>query len=190
MINATKTTMANGRILSSSFATVKRGGASRPNSSRFASSQKAQSSKKPFYGVPREERNYAEPRSIPQRISLAIHHATAAFSDPTRADAVAALGEITGTVSLERIRQEMLDDETGRWILEERPIISKATIPYERLIAEAPENPSQPGITFGQAYGYFLKSHKFDPDERDAIKYIEDPTLAYIMLRYRQVCNR
>jgi ubiquinone biosynthesis protein COQ4 len=140
----------------------------------------------PFYGAPRESNS--EPRSIQSRISLAIHHATAAFSDPTRADAVAALGEITGNVSLERLHRQMMNDETGRLILEERPIVSKATIPYERLMAEAPDDPFKPGITFGQAYGCFLKSHDFDPDERDEIKYIEDEKLAYIMLRYRQVC--
>ena len=140
----------------------------------------------PFYGTPREPNT--EPRSLPNRIAIAIHHATTAFADPTRADAVASLGEITGSVSLHRIHEQMKEDPTGRLILEERPVVSKATIPYERLIAEAPEDIKKPGITFGQAYGYFLKSHGFDPDERDKIKYIEDETLAYIMLRYRQVC--
>jgi ubiquinone biosynthesis protein COQ4 len=120
-------------------------------------------------------------------LALAIHYATTAFADPTRADAVAALGEITGPVSLARIHQKMMDDATGRLILEERPVVSKATIPYERLIAEAPKDANTPGITFGQAYGCFLKSHEFDPDERDKVKFIEDETLAYIMLRYRQV---
>jgi ubiquinone biosynthesis protein COQ4 len=123
-------------------------------------------------------------------LAIAIHYATTAFADPTRADAVAALGEITGQVSLQRIHQRMMDDPTGRLILQERPIISKDTIPYERLMAEAPDYPEQTAnITFGQAYGCFLKSHGFDPDERDKVKYIEDETLAYTMLRYRQVCS-
>ena len=34
----------------------------------------------------------------------------------------------------------------------------------------------------------FLKSHDFDPDERSDVQFIEDPDLAYVMLRYRQVC--
>jgi ubiquinone biosynthesis protein COQ4 len=41
-------------------------------------------------------------------------------------------------------------------------------------------------LTFGEAYGQFLRGHGFDPDDRSAVKYIQDPELAYIMLRYRQ----
>ena len=163
-------------------------------SSSSSAQEDANKKKVPFYGTPRKEFDQFErTKSIPSRISLAIHHAVTAFSDPTRADAVAALGEITGTVSLQRLQKQMQNDETGRLLLKERPVISKDTIPYQRLIEEAPSssltevNQDSNDITFGQAYGLFLKSHEFDPDERDEIKYIEDEELAYIMLRYRQV---
>jgi ubiquinone biosynthesis protein COQ4 len=142
-------------------------------------------SDQPFYGSPRPPKNNQQ-RLPHQKLALAIHHATTAFSDPTRADAVAALGELTGQVSLERIHQKMMADPTGQRILQDRPMVSKATIPYEQLIQNIPDNPDEL-LTFGQAYGKFLKSHGFDPDERDPVKYIEDETLAYIMLRYRQV---
>lgn len=147
----------------------------------------------PFYGQPRpdgwkygEEYTKKGNSSLQNRIVLALHYATTAFVDPTRADAVAALGEITGSVSLRRIYQEMEADPIGRQILQDRPIVSKATIPYAELIANAPANENDI-VTFGHAYGYFLRLHGFDPDERDEVKYIEDETLAYIMLRYRQV---
>lgn len=138
----------------------------------------------PFYGFPRPE---APHRSLQNRLAVAIHSATTAFADPARADAVAALGEVTGEVSLRRIHAKMSNDPTGRLLLQERPVVSKATIPYERLMAEAPEDATTPGITFGQAYGSFLKGHGFDPDERDQVKYVDDEELAYVMLRYRQV---
>ena len=142
----------------------------------------------PFYGSPRPE---APHRSLQNRLAVAIHSATTAFADPSRADAVAALGEITGEVSLRRIHAKMSNDPTGRLILQERPVVSKATIPYERLMAEAPEDATTtPGITFGQAYGSFLKGHGFDPDARDQVKYVDDEGLAYVMLRYRQVGTR
>jgi hypothetical protein len=145
----------------------------------------------PFYGRPREPQTNTEPRSVQSRLALAIHYATTAFSDPTRADAVAALGEITGPVTLSRLHEQMKRDATGRRILEERPVVSKATIPFESLMAEAPEDPNTiPNITFGQAYGCFLKSHNFDPDERDEVTLIQDDDLAYVMLRYRQVRTR
>lgn len=142
-------------------------------------------SEEPFYGSPRPQTNHRQ-RLPHQKLALAIHHATTAFADPTRADAVAALGELTGQVSLERIHKQMMADPTGQRILEDRPVVSKATIPYEQLMQNIPEDPEEP-LTFGQAYGKFLKSHGFDPDERDPVKYIENETLAYIMLRYRQV---
>jgi len=141
----------------------------------------------PFYGSPRKPKGN-ESRSIPNRLAVAIHYATTAFSDPTRADAVAALAEITGPVTLQRLAQQMKRDAVGKRILQDRPIVSKATIPYEQFIRDAPEEVvSAPDITFGQAYGFFLKSHGFDPDERDEVRFVEDEELAYVMLRYRQV---
>ena len=140
----------------------------------------------PFYGLPRIPREH---RSVWNRFAVAAHSATTAFSDPVRGDAVAALGEITGSVSLVRILEKMKDHPTGRQLLQDRPIISKATIPHDRLIADAPDDMNDvSNITFGQAYGYFLKTNGFDPDERAAVRYIEDDELAWVMLRYRQVC--
>jgi hypothetical protein len=145
----------------------------------------------PFYGTPRHSTiGGGATNSITDRIAIAIYNATTAFADPTRADAVAALGEVTGTITLRRIHEQMMGDPTGRLILQDRPVVSKASIPFEKLIAEAPDDMESEGddLTFGQAYGAFLKSHDFDPDERDEVNFIEDETLAYIMLRYRQVC--
>jgi Coenzyme Q (ubiquinone) biosynthesis protein Coq4 len=99
------------------------------------------------------------------------------------------------------MHRRMMDDETGRLILRERPVVSKATIPYERLISTAAASAASADggaagikhnndVTFGQAYGSFLQLHGFDPDGRDEVRYVEDETLAYVMLRYRQVGAR
>ena len=139
----------------------------------------------PFYGQPKIP---SEQRSVWNRFAIAAHSATTAFSDPVRGDAVAALGEITGSVSLRRIVEQMQNHPTGRQLLQDRPVISKSTIPYDQLIADAPDDiKGTSKITFGQAYGYFLKIHGFDPDDRAAIRYIEDEESAWAMLRYRQV---
>eukprot|EP00536_Pseudo-nitzschia_multiseries_P013804 jgi/Psemu1/212874/e_gw1.617.46.1 len=143
----------------------------------------------PFYGKPRAAgpQHAVGATTVVDRIAIAVYNATTAFSDPTRADAVAALGEITGPLTLRRIHDRMMENSTGRQILRERPVVTKATIPYERLIAEAPDVIEEDAdLTFGQVYGSFLKVHGFDPDERDDVKFVEDETLAYIMLRYRQ----
>jgi ubiquinone biosynthesis protein COQ4 len=146
----------------------------------------------PFYGRPRSASGGATSSSwntVQERLAIAIISASTAFLDPTRADSVAALGDVTSPVTLQRIRDRMVNDPTGRQILIDRPVVSKATIPYERLISEAPttiDDDDDDGVTFGHAYGSFLKIHGFDPDERDEVRFVEDETLAYIMLRYRQ----
>jgi len=154
---------------------------------------RGQTANEPFYGKPRPSTSVAT-RTFRDRMALTIHNAITAYSDPTRADAVAVLGEMTGPITLQRIHQKMINDQTGFQILKDRPIVSKATIPYENLILNAPDynifngdnNYDDNNLTFGQAYGSFLKIHGFDPDERDEVNYVEDETLAYIMLRYRQ----
>jgi ubiquinone biosynthesis protein COQ4 len=154
----------------------------------------------PFYGSPRPPPRKKEKRyqSRLGRIGLLAQHATTALLDPTRADAVAAVGELTGSLALEDLRRAMQNHAVGRRLLQERPLVSKQNIPHERLLSEAQAivdsggmnldhttiNPND--ITFGQAYGLYMLKNWFDPDSRDQIRYIDDPELAYIMLRYRQ----
>jgi len=115
---------------------------------------------------------------------LAIQSAGTALLDPTRADAVAALGEVTGHVALREMYDTMMKDETGQRILRDRPVVdSKGLIMVQKTSVGRGEGG---GITFGQAYAKFMEKHGFDPDERDDVKFIEDPELAYVMLRYRQ----
>ena len=176
------------------------------------STSKRSSNKIPFYGAPAPPPPSAtsSSSSFKERLTLALKSASTAFRDPTRDDAVAALGEVTGTVAVHRLVQQMKDHPTGRLILQEQPIISKATIPYERFLEEAKKLPKMADcdvttddgtiITFGQAYGRFLLEHGFDPDERKPIQHMDNihnsnnnndslsslSDTAYVMLRYRQ----
>jgi len=125
---------------------------------------------------------------FPSKIALTLRQASIALQDPTRADAVAAVGELTGTLALQKLQRVMRLDPVGSILLQERPLVSKATIPYDDLLQQATDtwDWEYSKLTFGQAYGRFLKTHGFDPDERSAVQYLDDPELAYIMLRYRQ----
>ena len=95
-------------------------------------------------------------------------------------DMVAALGETTGTAALMRMRNKMLLDPTGRKILRNRPIVHSSTIEMDRL-------GKLPSETFGNSYYRFLKNHNITSDSRVEVQYIDDPELAYVMTRYRQV---
>mmetsp|Transcript_19107 Transcript_19107/g.53078 ORF Transcript_19107/g.53078 Transcript_19107/m.53078 type:complete len:329 (-) Transcript_19107:68-1054(-) len=189
---------ASRRLASSSSTTAE--GVASPTSATLPPSSDI-----PFYGQPRPDNGTSVSSIIARRVSIALHSAVTAFNDPIRGDAVAALGDVTGATTLKRLRDEMMAHPDGKRVLIDRPIVSKDTIPVEefmqegkRILAEDPNvvasinghlhgNKMQADdITFGQAYGIFLASHDYDPDERAEVRYVEDEELAYVMLRYRQ----
>lgn len=92
---------------------------------------------------------------------------------------IATLGETTGSIFVNEMRDNMLRDKTGRRILRERPRIHSSTIdiPYLR---------SLPLGTFGKEYTNFLDEQKVTPDTRVKVQYIYDDELAYVMQRYRE----
>ncbi|KAJ3099029.1 Ubiquinone biosynthesis protein [Phlyctochytrium planicorne] len=117
---------------------------------------------------------------IYKRLPIAIKSALTAFADPTRQDMIAALGETTGSFVLERMRDQMLLDATGRKILRERPEINSSTLDLEALR-------KQRLGTLGREYVNYLDYHNVSPDTRTEVKYIYNDELAYVMKRYRQV---
>lgn len=129
-----------------------------------------------FYGSPRLSAN--SHLSPLQSLSLAIYSATKAYIDPERHDMVALLAEVTGKFALENMYQTMLNDPTGRRILQDRPLVTKESVDIEKL-KKMPKN------TFGYGYAEFLNKHGFDPDGRAKVQYISNPDLAYVMTRYR-----
>jgi ubiquinone biosynthesis protein COQ4 len=107
-----------------------------------------------------------------------------AIRDPKRADRVAAVGEVTGSYALSRMLRGMQGDVTGRRILIDRPLVDDVAV--HRAAAAATIAAEGGDITFGRAYGDFLREHSFDPNDRSSVKYLHDPELAYVMTRYRQ----
>jgi len=141
------------------------------------SSSSSLSSSEPFYGSPRQDKDNS--LSPFQNIAIAVHSATTAFLDPERHDMVAALAEVTGTIALQSLHEEMMSNPTGRRILNERPVVNTQSINISAL-------KNLPPNTFGYHYAEFLEEHEFDPNHRAPVKYISDPELAYVMMRYRQ----
>mmetsp|Transcript_17318 Transcript_17318/g.36603 ORF Transcript_17318/g.36603 Transcript_17318/m.36603 type:complete len:338 (+) Transcript_17318:65-1078(+) len=140
-----------------------------------------------------------------QRIATLIHSSVTALNDPTRADAVAAVGEVTGSFALSKIMRQMENDPVGRRILKERPLVNETVADRAFALLESERNNLQSAMvethsnisnkdntlidepkSFGAAYAKFLKSHGYHPNERDPIRFITDPDLAYVMTRYRQ----
>jgi ubiquinone biosynthesis protein COQ4 len=102
-------------------------------------------------GLPKYEGHY--PLDTPQRMFLGPVSAVSALLQPTRGDMVATLGEVTGTAALRYMLKQMQSDPVGRQILEERPIVSEATVDPRTLI-KLPED------TMGHRYAKYMLSHR------------------------------
>lgn len=73
-----------------------------------------------------------------------------------------------------------MENKEARRILTQKPRINSRTIDLEYL-AKLPEG------TLGWAYVQFLRINNVTPDSRLPVRFIEDPELAYVMQRYREV---
>lgn len=93
---------------------------------------------------------------------------------------IAVFGEISAGLVLNRLYQRMMEDDEGRRILVQKPRINSKTVDLNYL-STLPED------TLGKAYYEFLKKNNVTPDSRLPVRFIEDPELAYVMQRYREV---
>lgn len=120
------------------------------------------------------------PTTLLEKAFIAGTSAAQALVDPRNAKAVGVVGETTGHAALLRMHRRMERHPIGRTVLQDRPLITSETLPLEWL-ERLPEG------SLGSAYGAFLRKHAFSPDERTAVQFVDDPDLAYVMTRYRQV---
>ncbi|KAH8300488.1 hypothetical protein KR018_008668 [Drosophila ironensis] len=128
------------------------------------------------------ERQYMKERieiSPLQRAILGAGSSIAALLNPRRHDMIACLGETTGEDALENIMDTMQASAEGQRILADKPRIHTSTIDFTHL-------EKLPANTFGAAYVKFLKDNQVTPDSRMAVRFLEDPKLAYLMTRYRE----
>lgn len=118
--------------------------------------------------------------SVLDKLVLATGSALVGFVDPSRGDMISLLGETTGRRALINIRDKMRQTEEGQRILRERPRIRTSEESFKTL------NECAEG-TFGAEYLRYIGDHAFSPDERHEVQFIDDPELAYVMTRYREV---
>lgn len=114
-----------------------------------------------------------------QKGLLGVLASWGAFRDPRRADLVAIVGETTGSMALSMILDRMKRSESGRKVLDMKPRVTDRDT-LEKL-------QDMPASTFGGAYYSFMKNRGFHADERPAVRCIDDPELAYVATRVREV---
>lgn len=115
-----------------------------------------------------------------QKTLLSFGSAAIALLNPHRGDMIACLGEVTGEGALKHMRQKMIETEEGAEILKNKPRINSKTVSYKQL-SQMPEN------TLGRVYADFMTDNNITADSRLPVQFIEDPELAYVMQRYREV---
>lgn len=141
----------------------------------------------PAYDIPAEgdhEPRGLYPHHIPtntlQKLLLSAGSAAISLYDPYRHDMIAVLGETTGTLALQKLRDRMSADPEGAQILQERPRIRMSNLDIETF-RELPDG------TFGREYVRFLDDNSVTPDTRMPVKFVDDEELAYVAQRYREV---
>ncbi|CAH1643568.1 unnamed protein product [Spodoptera littoralis] len=115
-----------------------------------------------------------------QKAILTVGSAAISLLNPHRGDMIACLGEVTGERALIHMQQKISETQEGSEILKEKPRINSKTVCFDKL-AEMPEN------TLGRVYADFMTANNITADSRLPVQFIEDPELAYVMQRYREV---
>lgn len=100
--------------------------------------------------------------------------------DPSRADMIAMLGELTAEPALLLMQQRMQNTIDGQDILRSKPRIRYTVDDIETLYRTLPKD------SLGYTYAAYMRSHHFAAVERHEVRLISNPELAYVMQRYRE----
>lgn len=115
-----------------------------------------------------------------QKVLLAAGSGLTAIIDPYRGDMVADFGETTGEQALNWMRSKMLQSSEGQEVLIQKPRLNTSHVDYDAL-ADLPKT------SFGHQYWRFYSDNQISPDTRRVVQFVDDPELAYVMQRYREL---
>lgn len=128
--------------------------------------------------------------SLIQRAFLFPYLGASILLDPRKGHVLAALGDMTSESRLNHIKNNLMESEAGQRLLAERPLISSSLLQELASPTTNPDSTSSPSFppgSLGEAYSSFMKSHGFSADDRAKVVFLNDESLAYILVRYRQV---
>ncbi len=115
-----------------------------------------------------------------EKAAMFLFSSIGALLHPEKNQYIVALGESTAIPPyLKWLRKQMLEDDTGRQILKDRPYITSDTLHMDKLKA-------YPKNSFGRVYYEWLMKENVSPDTRVNVKFIDDEELAFVFQRYRQ----
>ncbi|KAM3145911.1 hypothetical protein pb186bvf_001889 [Paramecium bursaria] len=113
------------------------------------------------------------------RLQLILQTAIKAYRYPTEANHLSHLGELSGYYCIKDIHNKMLNHPTGQRILRDKPRVPEIIEQTKLLNLNA--------NSFGYHYGQFMASHNLKSSERPIVRYIQDPELAFVYQRYKDI---
>lgn len=102
------------------------------------------------------------------------------FRNPGKTHLLAHAADISSAPLIKKIYEDMKNDEEGRKVLKEKPLLIRQEINFKEL-KKLPKN------TLGYHYISFLESYKIHAHDREVTHFFEDPDHSYILTRYRQM---
>ncbi len=132
-------------------------------------------------------RSVHRPITPVQRAFLAVGSAVLGFLNTHRGDMISVLGDTTGAPVLRQLHQSMTTTEEGRRVLSEKPRILTTGIASGAGGVDFAALRALPPNTFGAQYAAWMDSHGYHPNDRSSVQFVDDPELAYVMQRYREV---
>lgn len=151
--------------------------------------------------------NYIPLKSNIKRINLALKYGIQSLSNPKNADSVSKFGDLINMNSLDIIKYKMINSQTGKRILQEKPRIRNKYIcdklklnnnikeinntinldkEYRSLFFNYLSSIKNKN-SFGFHYYNFMSKYNFVPDDRPVTAYYTDIELAYIHERYKEI---
>ena len=116
----------------------------------------------------------------PHELWLTLRAIGIVLADSNRTEQIHLVEETTGKERFQKALHELFDSDEGRALLRDKPELNSEQVDYAKLRA-LPEG------TLGRAYVDHLDQHGLTADSQAAqTTQVEDPTLAYLVRRFRQ----
>lgn len=114
------------------------------------------------------------------RVQMGLVEGAKCYFFPSEAEHPHLTGEASSYFACQRMKTRMMETESGRRVLSERPRIRSPFIDKDVIASYKPH-------TLGGAYHKFLSTYGYEYDHRPLVRYMPDSEVAYIFQRYKEI---
>lgn len=114
------------------------------------------------------------------KVEIFLRNLFRIYGSPGQTHILAHAADISSIFRVKQIYRDMLNDEEGRLILKEKPLLIRQEVSFNQL-KTLPKN------TLGYKYIEFLETCNIHAHDREVSHFFEDVNESYILTRYRQI---